>query len=121
VSSSQIPLSAAQRSRALLRGTAALAGAVALLVGVGWLAAALRLDDRWTIQLLRIALLGADAALVGAAWQLGRARDRRLDARGWVALALALVAWPLLVLFVVWTAIAAWVWITGRPFQPYGN
>ncbi len=120
MSSRPTPLPVDQRDRALRRGLVGLAGAVLLLLGVGRLATWLQLDDRWAVNLIRLALAGADAALVYSVWQLGRARNRQRDWRGWVALVLMLVVWPLLLLFVTWTAIAAWVLVTGRPFQPYG-
>ena len=120
VSSSPTPLSVDQRGRALRRGLAGLAGELLLLLGVGRLTAVLQLDDRWAVNLIRFALLGADAALVFSVWHLGLARNRQRDWRGWGALVLMLIAWPLLLMFVAWTAIAAWVWITGQPFRPYG-
>jgi len=121
VSSSSTPLPVEKRDRALRRGIVGLAGALLLLLGVGRLTAVLQLDDRWAINLIRLALLGADAALVFAVWQLGLARNRQRDLRGWAALALMLGAWPLLLLFVTWTAIALWVWISGQPFQAFGK
>jgi hypothetical protein len=103
------------------RGTIGLFGAVAGFVGVAKLTAVLRLGDHWTVGILRVALVAADVALVYSVWQLGLARGRRWDLRGWVAMGAMIVAWPVLLAFVGWTVIAAVVLITGQPFRPYGN
>jgi hypothetical protein len=103
------------------RGTIGLVGAVVGFLGVAKLTAVLALGDHWIAGLLRVALVAVDVALVYAVWQLGLARDRRWDLRGWVALGAMLVAWPVLLMFVTWTVIAAYVLITGQPFRPYGN
>jgi hypothetical protein len=73
------------------------------------------------VGILRAALVVGDAALIYAVWQLGRARDRRWDLRGWVALGALLVAWPALLMFVTWTVIAAVVLITGQPLRLFGD
>jgi hypothetical protein len=121
VSESLTPPPLDPRHRALRRGTFGLLGAVVGFLGVAKLTAMLPLGDHWTVGLLRAALVAADVALVYAVWQLGLARARRWDLRGWVALGAMLVAWPLLLMFVTWTVIATYVLITGQPFRPYGN
>ena len=95
-----------QRHRAMQRGTIGLVGAVVGFLGVAKLIAVLHLGDPWIVGILRVALAAADAALIYSVWQLGLARDRRWDLRGWVALGAMLVAWPVLLMFVTWTVIA---------------
>lgn len=109
------------RRRGLMRGTVSMAGAVLLIFAVGWLIGILRLGDRAAMWLLRLGLLAADVALVYAVRQLGVARDRRWDWRGLSALVVMLVAWPTLLLFVTWTAMAAYVLVTGRPLRLFGD
>jgi hypothetical protein len=109
------------RLRALRRGIIGLFGAVAGFVGVANLTAVLHLGDHWTVGVLRLALGAADAALIYSVWQLGLARARRWDLRGWVALGAMLVAWPVLLMFVGWTVIAAFALITGQPVRLFGD
>jgi hypothetical protein len=110
-----------QRHRAMQRGTIGLVGAVVGFLGVAKLTAVLPLGDFWTVGILRVALVAADAALIFSVWQFGLARDRRWDLRGWVALGAMLVAWPVLLAFVTWTVIAAYVLITGQPVRLFGD
>ena len=121
VASSLTPQPDGVRRRALVRGCFSLAGAVLLLFAAGWSIGILRLEDRMAMWLLRLGLLAADVALVYSVWQLGVARDRRWDWRGLSALVVMLVAWPTLLMFVTWTAMAAFVMVTGRPLRLFGD
>ena len=121
VASSLTPQPDGVRRRGLMRGTVSMAGAVLLIFAAGWLIGILRLGDQAAMWLLRLALLGADVALIYSVWQLGRARDRRWDWRGLAALVVMLVAWPTLLMFVGWTAMAAYVLVTGQPLRLFGD
>ena len=121
MASSSTPRSDGDRRRALFRGFAGLAGAILLILGVGRLTVLLQCGDRLATWLLRLALLGADVALVYAVWQLGAARDRRWDWRGLSALVVMVAAWPTLLMFVTWTAMAAYVLYTGQPLRLFGD
>jgi len=121
VASSFTPQTDGARRRGLMRGTISLAGAVLMIFAAGGLIGIFRLGDRAAMWVLRLGLLAADVALVYAIWQLGVARDRRWDWRGLSALVVMLVAWPTLLLFVTWTAMAAFVLVTGRPLRLFGD
>ena len=121
MSESPILPSPDQRHIALRRGTFGLLGAVVGFLGAANLTAVLHLGDHWTVGVLRAALVAADAALIYSVWQLGLARARRWDLRGWVALGAMLVAWPVLLMFVGWTVIAAFALISGHPVRLFGD
>jgi hypothetical protein len=110
-----------QRHRALLRGIFALVGAVVGFIGLGLAVGALHSGGRWAVGCFWAALVVEDAAAVYAVWQLGLARSRRWDLRGCVALLVEFVAWPVLLMFVGWTAMGGYVLFTGQPLGLFGD
>ena len=115
-------LTPAERKRALLLGTSAWLAALVWFVLAALLPAAFKLEGlRTGAMFLVVAAAGSVGWSIPAVRKLSVARDRQFDLRGWIAAALAAVAWLWLLLTLVWLAIGLFVAVTGQRFTGLGR